>query len=204
VARLLPLALGACLLLSCGGTSSPTPDVIATQVAQAQFVAATLTASAPSATSTPTPTPPPTPNPTEAAAALDDAFVEALSVGCRPVREQLRELAARAPDPSTDRAAYCLWIDEYLRVTTKDLACARMLPKPANPTLVEARRWVEISGEKWVEAITLASYSCSGQESTDTVLAALREAGMAGDRANGFLALYFEQHPEDTPADWQY
>ena len=52
------------LLVGCGAPATATPDVIATQVVQAQAVAATLTASAPTATPTPTPAPTDTPTAT--------------------------------------------------------------------------------------------------------------------------------------------
>jgi hypothetical protein len=38
-----PLAVALFLVTACGGPPSPTPDMIGTQVAQAQAVAATLT-----------------------------------------------------------------------------------------------------------------------------------------------------------------
>jgi hypothetical protein len=56
-------------LIACGGPSTPTPDVIATQVSQAQAVAATLTAAAPTHTSTPTATYTPTATHTSTATA---------------------------------------------------------------------------------------------------------------------------------------
>ena len=54
------LTLMLCLLIGCGGEPAPTPDTVATQVAQAQAVAATLTAAVPTATEAPTASPTPT------------------------------------------------------------------------------------------------------------------------------------------------
>ena len=63
--KCLILALVLCLLAACGGEPSPTPDLVATQIAVEDAAHATMTARIPSATDTLTPTPVPsnTPSP---------------------------------------------------------------------------------------------------------------------------------------------
>jgi hypothetical protein len=58
--RILVLVGLAFLVAACGGPPAPTPDVVATEVAEGLAVAATLTAFVPTATPTPTPLPGPT------------------------------------------------------------------------------------------------------------------------------------------------
>jgi hypothetical protein len=58
--RSVVLALALCVLAACGGEPTPTPDLVATQVAVEKAAAATLTAEAPTPTNTPTNTPTPT------------------------------------------------------------------------------------------------------------------------------------------------
>lgn len=54
--RCLAVFLLLCLLIGCGASPTPIPDLVSTQVAVERAAAATLTAEAPTATNTPTPT----------------------------------------------------------------------------------------------------------------------------------------------------
>lgn len=62
--NILALVLATCLLAGCGAEPTPTPDVVATQIAVEKAAHATMTAEAPTATNTPSPTSTDTPSPT--------------------------------------------------------------------------------------------------------------------------------------------
>ena len=127
--RYLFLTLMLCLLLGCGGEPAPTPDTVATQVAQAQAVAATLTAAAvPTSTSTPEPTDTSAPTNTPT---ITNTPSPTLSPTPRPTRRPTdtpRPTSTPTPLPGIGQSVHC--DDMYEIIVLREFSFEEVVAEP--------------------------------------------------------------------------
>lgn len=199
------------LMANCASQPSPTPDLVATQVAVLGAAAATLTAEAPTPAVASTPTPAPTATPTPESPDDNERYHDCLFGEVNTARQAL--LAAMS-DMSYENAcaSIAVWREQAETVKATHLTCV----VPTNQHLLNARRYVDSALDGLASSMIRMELNCLAYDPRllDEANQLLAQSNQYGELANAELESYRRdgiaeewaadaEAQEDAYWDWQ-
>lgn len=160
------LVLAGLLLAGCGGQPTPTPDLVATQIAVEEAAQATMTARAPSATNTSAPTDTATPTPTNTITPIPtDTNTPTPTMTPSPLPTDTPTLAPTNTPTATPTETWTPTPKPSPTATPKPAAPPTAVPKPVDtrPTLDQYKVYYsEFQGHSYKDLINYSVWSMHG------------------------------------------